>query len=186
MKLYKSVVIISTMSAFCFLKAQVVAEVPTLELLTEKQMVTDGVNFSKQMTQIVQQTNYLLDAKEKLEKVSSHIKNAKMVKDLIEDEYELYELMVDAINVAKSKDFSIEVVENLESNIETVLDRTNTNKEVLEGIIKNNYFSMSDAERLTFLKEASRDIKSAKSEVYYALLKAEKYNDVLKLYQGKP
>ena len=182
MKSFKVLLIIVLLTNLSITKAQVVAEVPTLEAIVLDQGIEDKVYKSKEMVQIIQQTKYLLEAKEELEKVSNHVSNAKMVKNIVEEQYELYELLSNSVQVAKRQDFDLDVLNNLLEDVEDILDKTDSNKEILRKLLSSYQFNMNDAERLTFLKDISNDIKQMKADIYFSMAKAERYDKLLKLY----
>ena len=123
------------------------------------------------------QLEYLKQAKASVSKVNKILYSVKE----IEDTYEIQQQIIDKSNnylqtLEKTKLLSPQEMVNIASNYNGLIAKTIEISESLDKILSDDLFEMSDAERLSFIKEINQEMrgKQMDAEILY-----EKYLTVV-------
>jgi hypothetical protein len=119
----------------------------------------------------------LSDAKDAIEKVSTVIKDMNSLYIIIDMQNKM--ISKAKTDISKLKDsnlFSTREIVNVSSTFTTIIITSSKMVDLIKKLVEDNLFKMTDAERLTLIKEVEEDVKSAYLEILYF---SKKYNTIM-------
>ena len=155
---------------------------PNTDALLVKESAEDKARFLERMKVALEQSKLLLEAKEKLEKVSSAVKQSIQVKRLTEHQQECFELIQWVVKDIDENDYANVVVENSAEEIADLSIQLEQNISSSTKILSSNFFNMKDSERLKFIRELNEEVTEIENSLYRLKRKNRRYNDLYRYY----
>lgn len=159
----------------------------TARVAAQGMPVYDNTNFlalgqqliesAKQTSKLLETVNFLKEQKERIEQVSSIVKQLKIVREIIENNQHLYETVQDDLReILNSPYIRADEVEKISESFNTLINNALSDLDFMQDLLTSNYLNMSDAERLEIL-EAQR-IRS-REMIHEISLKKRRYRAVI-------
>lgn len=159
----------------------------TTNLKAQGMPVYDNTNFlalgqqliesAKQTSQLLKAANFLKEQKERIEKVSSIIKQLKAVREIIENNQRLYETVEnDLRDILNSPYIRPDEVDRISDSFNSLVARALEDLGFMQELLTNNYLNMTDAERLEILEAQRMRSREMASEIE---LKKRRYHLII-------
>jgi hypothetical protein len=111
------------------------------------------IESAKQTSKLLETVNFLREQKERIEKVSSIIKQLKMVREIIENNQRLYEMIQsDLREILNSPYIRVDEVQQISESFNSLIENALIDLDFMQDLLTNNYLNMTDAERLEILE----------------------------------
>lgn len=119
----------------------------------------------------------LSEAKDAVEKVSTVIKDMNSLYNIINMQNRLIiKSEKDINNLKKCNLFSTREIINASSTFSTIVHNTSKSVDLIQKLVEDNVFKMSDAERFTLIRDVETDVKTGYTEILYF---STKYNGIM-------
>ena len=138
-----------------------------------KQLVESG----KQTAQMIKSVNFLKDAKESIEKVSSVVQQLKAVQEIAQNNQLLINVMQhDLQDILNSPYIKQEEVTRVSKSFDAIIQNSLDTVDFMGEILSSDNLKMSDAERAEVLKEKELESKEMVSNIQ---TKTKRYRDII-------
>ena len=118
------------------------------------------IESAKQTSQLLKTVNFLKEQKERIEQVSSALKQLKAVGEIIENNQRLFSTVQDDLReILNSPFIKTEEIDRISESFNSIIESSLEDLNFMQQLLTSNYLSMTDAERLVILeaqKERSR------------------------------
>ena len=126
-----------------------------------KHLKASLVKATEQIRQLKKQTDFLEDAKNKVQKVSNKVKEFKGYKRIIERNGRVVNLVKSNIaGIVDSPDMTPQEISIIQNSYQSILNQAIDNLEFVSNIISDDYWEMTDFERITLLQKKEKEMKS--------------------------
>jgi conjugal transfer/entry exclusion protein len=138
-----------------------------------KQLVESG----KQTAQMIKSVNFLKDAKESIEKVSSVVQQLRAVQEIAQNNQRLINVMQhDLQDILNSSYIKPEEVTRVAQSFDAIIQNSLDTVDFMGEILSSDNLKMSDAERAEVLKEKELESKEMVSNIQ---TKTKRYRDII-------
>lgn len=138
-----------------------------------KQLVESG----KQTAQMIKSVQFLKDAKEAIEKVSSVVQQLKAVEQIAQNNQRLIQVMQnDLQDILKSPYIKPEEVTRVAESFYAVVQNSLDMVDFIDEILSSDNLKMTDAERAEVLKKIEQESKAMISNI---TMKTKRYKDII-------
>ena len=138
-----------------------------------KQLVESG----KQTAQLIKSVKFLKDAKERIEKVSSVVRQLRAVQEIGQNNQRLISVMQnDLQDILNSPYIKPEEIYRVTASFENIVQNSLETVDFIDQILSSDYLKMSDAERATILKQKEMESKEMVSAIR---VKTKRYRDII-------
>lgn len=173
------------MKKLVLLVALAIAGAPNLK--AQGMPVYDNTNFlalgqqlfesAKQTSELLKTVKFLKEQKDRIEQVSSIVKQLKAVKEIIENNQRLYETVQDDLReILNSPYIRSEEVEKISESFNSLMKNALEDLDFMQNLLTSNYLNMTDAERLVIL-EAQR--LRSREMIHEISLKKKRYGLII-------
>ena len=132
---------------------------------------------AKTLEETKKSVEILNDAKEKIEKVSTAVRDIDNLYSIVNVQSKLIDKVNNSISdVKKSNVFSSKEILNVTKNFVNIVTTSNKSLELAKKVLKNDLFNMSDTDRLNFLMKIEQDVKTNYNDVHNFSVK---YNRIM-------
>jgi len=149
------------MKKFVLLVALAIAGAPNLK--AQGMPVYDNTNFlalgqqlfesAKQTSELLKTVKFLKEQKERIEEVSSIVKQLKTVREIIENNQRLYETVQgDLREILNSPYIRTDEVDSISESFNSLIENALEDLGFMQDLLTSNYLNMTDAERLEILE----------------------------------
>ena len=171
------ILITSLLTLLAFnLSAQFVVSVPGAyayhaeQSISNKAMIANTAKqiaeAKKQYDEVKKQTSFLNDAREALTNINNRLRDLDMVKRTIDQQAIAFNNAEAAIQYCKDSDtFNQDEINMIIYNFTRLVSATNTTVSLMNSILKDGLFKMSDAERFEILDKLNREAISTRNDV---------------------
>ncbi|SDE60822.1 conjugal transfer protein [Cellulophaga baltica] len=138
-----------------------------------KQLVESG----KQTAQMIKSVQFLKDAKESIEKVSSVVQQLRAVQEIAQNNQRLINVMQnDLQDILNSPYIKPEEVTRVAESFSAIIENSLDTMDFIDEILSSDYLKMTDAERAEILKEKELESKEMVSII---TTKTKRYRDII-------
>ena len=138
-----------------------------------KQLVESG----KQTAQLIKSVKFLKDAKERIEKVSSVVRQLRAVQEIGQNNQRLISVMQnDLQDILNSPYIKPDEISQVTESFENIVQNSLETMDFIDQILSSDYLKMSDAERATILKQKEMESKEMVSAIR---VKTKRYRDII-------
>lgn len=138
-----------------------------------KQLVESG----KQTAQMIKSVQFLKDAKESIEKVSSVVQQLKAVEEIAQNNQRLIQVMQnDLREILNSPYIKPDEVARVSESFTAIVENSLDTMDFIDEILSSDYLKMTDAERAEILKEKELESKEMVSNI---TTKTKRYRDII-------
>lgn len=135
------------------------------------------IESAKQTSELLKTVKFLKEQKERIEKVSAVIKELQTVREIIDNNKELYEMVQqDLREIINSPYIRPEEVAYISESFNSLIENALEDVNFMQGLLTSNYLNMTDAERLAVLETQrlrSREI------IHEIQLKKRRYQSII-------
>ncbi|WP_245933873.1 conjugal transfer protein [Candidatus Ulvibacter alkanivorans] len=140
-------------------------------------LVKSLVESAKQTSQLIKSVQFLKDAKEAIEKVSSVVQQLRAVEEIAENNQRLLSVMQnDLQDILNSPYIKPEEVTRVMESFDAIVQNSLDTVDFIDEVLSSDYLKMSDAERAEILKEKEMESKEMVAEVN---MKTRRYRDII-------
>ena len=138
-----------------------------------KQLVESG----KQTAQMIKSVQFLKDAKEAIEKVSSVVQQLRAVEEIAQNNQRLIQVMQnDLQEILNSPYIKSEEVTRIAESFDVIVQSSLDTIDFIDEILSSDYLKMTDAERAEILKLKELESKQMVSNI---TTKTKRYKDII-------
>ena len=138
-----------------------------------KQLVESG----KQTAQLIKSVKFLKDAKERIEKVSSVVRQLRAVQEIGQNNQRFISVMQnDLQDILNSPYIKPDEISRVTESFENIVQNSLETMDFIDQILSSDYLKMSDAERATILKQKEMESKEMVSAIR---IKTKRYRDII-------
>ena len=138
-----------------------------------KQLVESG----KQTAQLIKSVKFLKDAKERIEKVSSVVRQLRAVQEIGQNNQRLINVMQnDLQDILNSPYIKPDEISRVTASFENIVQNSLETMDFIDQILSSDYLKMSDAERATILKQKEMESKEMVSAIR---VKTKRYREII-------
>ena len=138
-----------------------------------KQLVESG----KQTAQMIKSVQFLKDAKESIEKVSSVVRQLRAVEKIAQNNQRLIQVMQnDLQEILNSPYIKPDEVSRVAESFDAIVQNSLDMVDFIDEILSSDYLKMSDAERAEVLKKKEEESKAMVSNI---TIKTKRYRDII-------
>ncbi|WP_449384923.1 conjugal transfer protein [Changchengzhania lutea] len=138
-----------------------------------KQLVESG----KQTAQMIKSVQFLKDAKESIEKVSSVVQQLRAVEEIAQNNQRLIQVMQnDLQDILNSPYIKPEEVTRVAESFDAIVQNSLDTVDFIDEILSSDYLKMTDAERAEILKQKELESKQMVSNI---TTKTKRYRDII-------
>ena len=138
-----------------------------------KQLVESG----KQTAQIIKSVQFLKDAKEAIEKVSSVVQQLRAVEEIAQNNQRLIQVLQnDLQEILNSPYIKPEEVTRIAESFDAIVQSSLDTIDFIDEILSSDYLKMTDAERAEILKQKELESKEMVSNIK---TKTKRYKDII-------
>jgi len=124
------------------------------------------IESAKQTSELLKAANFLKEQKERIEKVSSIIKQLKAVREIIDNNQRLYKTVEDDLrDILNSPYIRPEEVDRISESFNSLVERALEDLGFMQELLTSNYLNMNDAERLEILEVQRMRSREMTSEI---------------------
>jgi len=165
--------------------AQMVVNDPTLTTATIENWRSSLDNATKQYKEIKEQSDILKEGIEKYRKVNNTIKNGKKVKDLIERQVQIINILsVELSNAGKNRDIiDLDAHESYVRRLNSLLSTSKDNVVTLTDILTDSRLNLSDYERLKLLDDLDKNSTNVLTTLHFEKREYNELNSKLEGFQ---
>ncbi|UAB84375.1 conjugal transfer protein [Zunongwangia sp. SCSIO 43204] len=138
-----------------------------------KQLVESG----KQTAQLIKSVKFLKDAKDRIEKVSTVVRQLRAVQEIGQNNQRLISVMQgDLQDILNSPYIKPEEISRVTASFENIVQNSMETMDFIDQILSSDYLKMSDAERASILKQKETESKEMVSAIR---VKTKRYRDII-------
>ena len=138
-----------------------------------KQLVESG----KQTAQLIKSVKFLKDAKERIEKVSSVVRQLRAVQEIGQNNQRFISVMQnDLQDILNSPYIKPDEISRVTESFENIVQNSLETMDFIDQILSSDYLKMSDAERATILKQKEMESKEMVSAIR---VKTKRYREII-------
>ena len=138
-----------------------------------KQLVESG----KQTAQLIKSVKFLKDAKDRIEKVSTVVRQLRAVQEIGQNNQRLISVMQgDLQDILNSPYIKPEEISRVTASFENIVQNSMETMDFIDQILSSDYLKMSDAERATILKQKEMESKEMVSAIR---VKTKRYREII-------
>ena len=138
-----------------------------------KQLVESG----KQTAQLIKSVKFLKDAKDRIEKVSTVVRQLRAVQEIGQNNQRLISVMQgDLQDILNSPYIKPEEISRVTESFENIVQNSLETMDFIDQILSSDYLKMSDAERASILKQKETESKEMVSAIR---VKTKRYRDII-------
>ncbi|WP_268225178.1 conjugal transfer protein [Sinomicrobium oceani] len=135
------------------------------------------IESAKQTSQLLQTVDFLKQQKERIEKVNNVIKQLKAVKEIVDNNQRLFDMVKDDLrDILNSPYIRPEEIRSISDAFNDIIDRSLEDLEFMQQLLTSNSLEMTDAERLEVLQEQKENSRIMMAEIQ---LKKRRYEFVI-------
>jgi hypothetical protein len=150
---------------------------PTYDNTNFVSLVKQLVESGKQTVQIIKSVQFLKDAKESIEKVSSVVKQLRAVKEIAQNNQRLIKVMQnDLQDILNSPYIKPEEVTRVAESFDAIVQNSLDTVDFMGEILSSDNLKMSDAERAEVLKQKEQESREMVSNIK---TKTKRYRDII-------
>ncbi|MGJ8762041.1 MAG: conjugal transfer protein [Polaribacter sp.] len=150
---------------------------PTYDNTNFVSLVKQLVESGKQTAQMIKSVNFLKDAKESIEKVSSVVQQLRAVQEIAQNNQRLINVMQhDLQDILNSSYIKPEEVTRVAQSFDAIIQNSLDTVDFMGEILSSDNLKMSDAERAEVLKEKELESKEMVSNIQ---TKTKRYRDII-------
>ncbi|MAY21164.1 MAG: conjugal transfer protein [Flavobacteriaceae bacterium] len=140
-------------------------------------LVKSLVESAKQTSQLIKSVQFLKDAKESIEKVSSVVQQLRAVQEIAKNNQRLINVMQnDLQDILNSPYIKPEEVTRVTESFNAIVQNSLDTLDFIDEILSSDYLKMSDAERAEVLKKKEQESKEMVSNI---ITKTKRYRDII-------
>ncbi len=140
-------------------------------------LVKSLVESAKQTSQLIKSVQFLKDAKESIEKVSSVVQQLRAVQEIAQNNQRLINVMQnDLQDILNSPYIKPEEVTRVTESFNAIVQNSLDTLDFIDEILSSDYLKMSDAERAEVLKKKEQESKEMVSNI---ITKTKRYRDII-------
>tara|TARA_R110000868_G_scaffold8142_2_gene42031 strand:- start:2928 stop:3560 length:633 start_codon:yes stop_codon:yes gene_type:complete len=140
-------------------------------------LVKSLVESAKQTSQLIKSVQFLKDAKESIEKVSSVVQQLKAVQEIARNNQRLISVMQnDLQDILNSPYIKPEEVTRVAESFDAIVQNSLDTVDFMEEILSSDNLKMSDAERAEVLKQKEKESQEMVSNIQ---IKTKRYRDII-------
>lgn len=140
-------------------------------------LVKSLVESAKQTSQLIKSVQFLKDAKESIEKVSSVVQQLRAVQEIAQNNQRLINVMQnDLQDILNSPSIKPEEVTRVTESFNAIVQNSLDTLDFIDEILSSDYLKMSDAERAEVLKKKEQESKEMVSNI---ITKTKRYRDII-------
>ena len=141
------------------------------------------IESAKQTSELLKTVQFLREQKERIEQVSSIVKQLKTVREIIENNQHLYEMVQnDLREILNSPYIRADEVEQISESFNSLIENALADLGFMQDLLTSNYLNMTDAERLAIL-EAQR--LRSREMLHEIELKKRRYHSIIEFRELK-
>lgn len=141
------------------------------------------IESAKQTSELLKTVKFLKEQKERIEEVSSIVKQLKMVREIIENNQQLYEtVQEDLREILTSPYIRSDEVELISESFNSLIENALSDLEFMQDLLTSNFLNMTDAERMAILEE--QRLRS-REMIHEIALKKRRYSAIIEFRQVK-
>ncbi len=166
-------------TAFIFLlPARAVCQgMPVYDNTNFVSLVKSLVESAKQTSQLIKSVQFLKDAKEAIEKVSSVVQQLRAVEEIAQNNQRLIQVMQDDLqDILNSPYIKPEEVNRVVESFDGIVQNSLDMVDFIDEVLSSDYLKMTDAERAEVLKEKELESKELVSTI---TAKTKRYKDII-------
>lgn len=138
-----------------------------------KQLVESG----KQTAQMIKSVQFLKDAKESIEKVSSVVQQLRAVQEIANNNQRLINVMQNELqDILNSPYIKPEEINLVAGSFDAIVQNSLDTVDFIDEILSSDYLKMTDAERAEILKQKELESKQMVSNIN---IKTKRYKDII-------
>ena len=174
----KMKILIITIAITLFMSNNATAQgLPTYDNTNFVSLIKQLVESGKQTAQMIKSVNFLKDAKESIEKVSSVVQQLKAVQEIAQNNQRLINVMQhDLQDILNSPYIKQEEVTQVSKSFDAIIQNSLDTVDFMGEILSSDNLKMSDAERAEVLKEKELESKEMVSNIQ---TKTKRYRDII-------
>ena len=174
----KMKILITTITITLFMSNNATAQgLPTYDNTNFVSLIKQLVESGKQTAQMIKSVNFLKDAKESIEKVSSVVQQLKAVQEIAQNNQLLINVMQhDLQDILNSPYIKQEEVTRVSKSFDAIIQNSLDTVDFMGEILSSDNLKMSDAERAEVLKEKELESKEMVSNIQ---TKTKRYRDII-------
>ncbi|PHQ27684.1 MAG: conjugal transfer protein [Halomonas sp.] len=140
-------------------------------------LVKSLVESAKQTSQLIKSVQFLKDAKESIEKVSSVVQQLRAVQEIAQNNQRLINVMQnDLQDILNSPYIKPEEVTRVTESFNAIVQNSLDTLDFIDEILSSDYLKMSDAERAEVLKQKEQESKEMVANI---TTKTKRYKDII-------
>jgi len=172
----RTLVIVMTIALF--LPARATCQgMPVYDNTNFVSLVKSLVESAKQTSQLIKSVQFLKDAKESIEKVSSVVQQLNAVQEIANNNQRLINVMQnDLQDILNSPYIKPEEVTRVTESFDAIVQNSLDTVDFIDEILSSDYLKMSDAERAEVLKKKEMESKQMVSNI---TTKTKRYKDII-------
>lgn len=141
------------------------------------------IESAKQTSELLKTANFLREQKERIEKVSSIIKQLKAVREIIDNNQRLYQTVEDDLRYILNSPYILpDEVSMISDSFNSLVERALDDLGFMNELLTSNYLNMSDAERLELLETQRMRSREMSGEIE---LKKRRYQLIIDFRKAK-
>lgn len=138
---------------------------------------------AKQTSELLKTVQFLKEQKERIEQVSSIVKQLKMVREIIDNNQQLYETVQrDLRGILNSPHIRSDEVHMISESFNKLIENAVSDLDFMQDLLTSNVLNMTDAERLEIL--ATQRLRS-REMIHEITLKKERYQSIIEFRELK-
>lgn len=135
------------------------------------------IESAKQTSQLLRTVNFLKEQKERLEQVSSVVKQLNMVREIVRNNQLLYDTVNEDLRAIVSSPYiRADEVERVSQSFSSLIDRAVEDLDFMQQLLTSNYLNMTDGERLEILEAQRQRSREMTGEI---ALKKKRYELII-------
>ena len=140
-------------------------------------LVKSLVESAKQTSQLIKSVQFLKDAKEAIEKVSSVVQQLRAVEEIAANNQRLINIMQNNLqDILNSPYIKPEEVTRVAESFEAIVQNSLDTVDFMSEILSSDNLKMSDAERAKVLKQKEKESKEMVSNIH---TRTKRYKDII-------
>lgn len=179
------------MKELVLLVALAIASIPNLK--AQGMPVYDNTNFlalgqqlfesAKQTSELLKTVKFLKEQKERIQEVSSIVKQLKTVREIIENNQRLYETVQgDLREILNSPYIRTDEVDRISESFNSLIENALEDLGFMQELLTSNYLNMTDAERLEILE--TQRLRS-REMIHEIAMKKKRYKTIIEFRKIK-
>ena len=150
---------------------------PTYDNTNFVSLVKQLIESGKQTAQMIKSVQFLKDAKDAIEQVSSVVQQLNAVQEIADNNQRLINVMQnDLQDILNSPYIKPEEVSLVVESFDTIVQNSLDMVDFIDEVLSNDYLKMSDAERAEILKAKELESKQMVSSI---TAKTKRYRDII-------